>query len=487
MSRKEAGMKNKKLILLIIGVFIISSLGSFAETKKLRQIGRYTLCRCKGGIPTAEVMKSVVDRYAGDIKYGFDLVGYGDLYLPFMDQLRTATFVEKSLPIGDNMVWMLYRSRGRVKAVQDLEWAGKAPLEVFSFTVKKNYKIYEFIMPKPCGNVSLRKVEEFIPTAVCDLKVSPSKANLNDPITVDMSGSQHAKSLQVDVFNAQGTKVASKALAPDSPKWQTSFDRPGEFTFKGKVVNIKGEASTCEAKVYINFPPECSLTLSTTKDYIGKPIIIDASGSSDSDGQIVRAEFEITDEAGSVVDKYTVTQKPLSWEKVFETPGPYTVTLVVTDDFGGVSKPCRAGLEAAQKTLFVLVEAMPLWARGSYGAYLGARAGILYKIVPGTLDLVLSGGGAFSLKDEPWKSFFTANFLLNVHAGPVFFGGGAGISSKVKETRESDFELVGSLGFNLFDKNTSAAALFGELRVPVGEDRSFSDHHKLVLGFRFLF
>jgi len=480
-------MRNKKLVLMIVGVLIISSISSLAETKKLRRIGQYTLCRCKGGIPTAEVMKSVVDRYAGDIKYGFDLVGYGDLYLPFMDQLKTATFVEKNLPVGGKMVWMLYRLRGRVKAVQDLEWAGKAPLEVFSFTVKKNYKIYEFIMPKPCGNVSLRKVEEFIPTAVCDLKVSPSKANLNDPITVDMSGSQHAKSLQVDVFNVQGKKVASKALAPDSPKWQTSFDKPGEFTFKGKVINIKGEGSTCEAKVYINFPPKCSLTLSTNKDYVGKPIIIDASGSSDADGQVVKAEFEIYDRTGNVVDKYTVTQKPLSWEKIFETPGPYTVTLVVTDDFGGVSEPCRAGLEAAQKTLFFLVEGMPLWARGSYGPYLGARAGIVYKIIPDTLDLVLSGGGAFSLKGDPWKSFFTANLLLNVHAGAVFFGGGAGFSSKVKETRDSDFELVGNLGFDLFDRNTSVAAVFGEVRVPVGEGRSFSDHHKLVLGFRFLF
>jgi len=487
MSRKEAGMRNKKLVLLIVGVIIISSLNSFAETKKLRRIGQYTLCRCRGGIPTAEVMKSVVDKYAGDIKYGFDLVGYGNLYLPFMDQLKTANFVEKALPVGDRMMWMLYRSRGRVKAVQDLEWAGKAPLEVFSFTVKKDYKIYEFIMPKPCGNVSLRKVEEFIPTAVCNIRVSPSKANLNDPILVDMSGSKGAKSMQVNVFNARGTQVASKTLSPDSPKWQTSFDKPGEYTFKGKVVNIKGEASTCEAKAYINFPPTCSLTLSTNRENVGGSIIIDASGSSDSDGQIVKAEFEIYDEAGSVVDKYTVTQKPLSWEKAFEKPGAYTVTLVVTDDFGGVSEPCRAGIEIQQKTLFILIDGMPLWSRGSHGPYIGARVGVQYEIVPDTLDIMLSGGGAFALKGEPWKSFFTTSVLLHVHAGPAFFGAGAGYSSKVKETREADFELVGDLGFNLFSKYSSAGALFGEVRIPIGEGRSFSDHHKLVLGFRFLF
>ncbi len=122
-------------------------------------------------MPTTEVMKILIDNYAGDIKYGFDLAGCGDLYFPFIEQIKTASFEEKELAIGDKLMWMLFRSHGKVKIVEDIEWAGKKPLQVFSFVVKKGFKHYEFIIPKPCGNISLRKVEEIIPDAICDIQV----------------------------------------------------------------------------------------------------------------------------------------------------------------------------------------------------------------------------------------------------------------------------------------------------------------------------
>ena len=72
-----------------------------------------------------------------------------------------------------------------------------------------------------------------------------------------MSGSQHAKSMEVEVFNAEGKKITTKTLTPDSPKWQTKFDKPGEYVFKAKAFNVKGATSTnpCDAKTYINHPP----------------------------------------------------------------------------------------------------------------------------------------------------------------------------------------------------------------------------------------
>ncbi|MFB0566882.1 MAG: PKD domain-containing protein [Candidatus Aminicenantaceae bacterium] len=484
-------MRNKKLVFLIIGTFIIFSLSSYAATKKLKRIGRYTLCQCKGEIPTPEVMRNIVERYAGDIKYGFDLVGYGYLFIPFIEQIKTAAFTEKALPIGEKMIWMLYRSQGKVKVVEDLEWAGKSPLEVFSFLVKKDYKNYEFIMPKPCGNVSLLRVEEFIPDAICDIKVAPAKANVNDPISVDMSGSQHVKSMEVEVIDSAGNIVATKALTPGSPKWQTSFNKPGEYMFKGKASNPEGKPSTnpCEAKVYINFPPTCEMWTSCLpcKDYVGRPITFDGSGSTDPDGEVVKAVFEIIDEAGNVVDKNVVEQKPFTWEKVFEKPGVYTSTLIVTDDFGAVSEPCRLSIEVTQKRFFMLIDGGLLVARGSYGQYIAARAGILYKIIPDTLSFIISGGGGIALKGDPWKHIFLANAILNVHAKPLFFGGGFGFSSKVREEREADAELIGTVGFDLFDNFISAGSLFGEVRVPVGEGREFSKHHKLIFGLRFIF
>ena len=484
-------MKSKKLILIAIGLLIFSSIISYAETKKLKRIGRYTLVRIKGEVPTAEVMKILIDKYTGDIKYGFDLAGYGDLFLPFLDQIKAASFEEKELAIGDKLMWMLFRSRGRVKDVEDIEWAGKEPLPVFSFTVKKGFKHYEFIMPKPCGNIALRKIEEIIPEAICDIKVTPAKANINDPITVDMSGSQQAKSMEVDVFGPDGVKITTHSLTPDSPKWQTKFDKPGEYTFRGKAINFEAKPSTnpCEAKTYINYPPTCKLWTSCLpcENYVGWPVTIDASESSDPDGQVVKIDFEITDQEGNVVDRFSDSEKPFTWEKTFDVPGLFTITAIATDDFGAVSQPARVDLEVTQKRLFVLAEAGPFLARGSHGIYAAGRLGLLYKIVPDRLSFIISGGGALALKGDPWKSVFMANMLFNVHAGTAFFGAGAGFTTKVKEERNSDAELIGNFGLDIYSTRTSIGSLFFEVRSPIGKGRKFSKHHKLMFGFRVLF
>jgi len=484
-------MRNKKIVIFVIGILILFTISSYAETKKLKQIGRYTLVRIKGSVPTSEVMKILVDKYAGDIKYGFDLAGCGDLYFPFIEQIKAASFEEKELAIGDKLMWMLFRSHGKVKIVEDLEWAGKKPLHVFSFVVKKGFKHYEFIIPKPCGNISLRKVEEIIPDAICDIQVDPTKANINDPITVDMSGSQHAKSMEVEVFDSEGTKIETKSLSPESAKWQTKYDKPGEYRFKAKAINFEGKPSVnpCEAKTYINYPPICKLWTSCLpcEDYVGRPITFDASNSTDPDGEVVKADFEITNEEGNVVDNYSDSEKPFTWDKIFDKPGEYTITCVVTDDFGAISQPAKIDMEVTQKRSYFLVEAGPLLARGSHTTYGFARLGFLYEIIPDKLDFILSGGGAVPFKGEPWKSFFMANILFDVHAGPAFFGAGAGFATKVKETRNSDALLIGNAGIDLFDNITTKGSAVFEVNAPVGKGRSFSKHHKLLLGFRLLF
>jgi len=489
-------MKNKRLIFFVVGFLIVFSLSTFAESTKLKSIGQYTFVRIRGEVPTQEVMKRLVDRYAGDIKYGFDLASAGDLYLLFMAQLKSETFEEKSLPVGDKLMWMLFRSQGKVKVARDIEWAGKAPLEVFAFNVKKNNKAYEFVMPRPCGNIALRSItalEVPVPSAVCMLAVSPAKVNLKDMVTVDMSGSQYTMSMEVDVIGPDGRKITTHSFTPDAAKKQTSFDQPGVYTFKGRAMSEKGVASTnpCEAKVIVNGPPTCSLKTSCLpcKDFVGKPVAIDASGSADPDGIVARADFAITDQTGNPVDKFTDSEAPFVWDKVFDKPGSYVVTVVVTDDFGAVSESCRVVLDVTQKRLFLLIEGGPGVLRGTYTAMLWARAGLLYKIVPDTLDFILSFGGGIPLMAKPWTSFVMGNALLNVHVGPAFFlAGGLGFSTKEQTTRKGGIDLVGEAGVDLFKVNSSVGSIFFELRAPVlTSERSFEKHHKLLLGLRCIF
>ncbi|MCJ7580584.1 MAG: PKD domain-containing protein [Candidatus Aminicenantes bacterium] len=487
-------MKNKKFICVVICILAVLAINSYAETKKLKEVGRFTLVRIKGDVPTSEIMKILLDKYTGDIKYGFDTAGYSDLFIPFIEQIRSGSFQEKSMAVGDKFMWMLFRSKDKVKVVNDLEWAGQAPLPVYSFVVNHNNKNYEFVMPKPCGNISLIGIEEVIPVildAVCSMAVTPVKMNINDAVTVDMSGSQHAKSMSVDVFNASGTKVASKLLAPDSPSWQMRLSEPGEYVFKAGALNLEDKPSSnpCETKAYVNFPPVCNIWTSCLpcEDYVGRPITLDASNSTDQDGEVVKADFEITDDSGNIIDTLTDSTAPFTWEKIFDEPGIYSISAVVTDDFGAMSKPCKLDIEVTQKNSFFFVEAGPLFARGSHAYYAAAGIGLSLYIVPDVLDFLVSAGPAISLNKAPWKSFLMAKALLNIHAGKAFFGAGAGFTTKVKEERTADIDLIANIGYDVFDNFKSKGAVFFEARGPVGEDKSFKRHHKYFLGFRLYF
>jgi len=343
---------------------------------------------------------------------------------------------------------------------------------------------------------SLLQVGEVVPDAICKIDVTPVKANVNFPISVDMSGSQYAKLVEVEVFDLIGNIISSKILTPESPRWQISFDKPGEYTFKGKALNTEDKPSEnlCEAKIYINFPPTCQLWTSCLpcEDYVDRAIVFNGSNSTDPDGEIVRADFQINDETGEVVDRKVMTEQPFMWEKVFDKSGAYTVTLIVTDDFGAVSEPCRVTIQVTQKRFFLLVSGGAFFAKneqkeGGYGPYIAARAGILYKIIPNKLSFIFSGGGGITLKGDPWKNIFMVSALLNLHVRPAFLGGGFGFTTKVKETRNTDVEFIMNGGFDVFDTHTSVVSIFGEMRAPVGKNREFRRHHKLMVGVRFLF
>jgi hypothetical protein len=489
-------MKKRSVIFfLVVAVLILTTVTAFAQTTKLRRIGLYTFVEVKGLVPTPEVMRTLFARYSSDVKTGFDLAGHPDLYQPFMDQLPTTEFEDSVLPVGGTMMWMLFKSQGQVKVARNLEWAGRQPLPIFRFDIKKDWKIYKFIIPKECGNLALIGIEDAIPPAICSLVVVPERANVNDPITVDMSGTQHAKSMKVDVFDAQGQKLATQELTPQSPKWQTKFDKPGEYTFKGTAINMEDIPSTnpCEAKVSINFPPICKLWTSCLpcEDYVGRPITFDASGSSDPDGHIAKVVFELFDEQGNLIDTCVTTRKPWLWEKVFTKAGTYTIVATVFDNDGAQSDPsdpCRVTFEVTQRKFFWQFAGGPGLYGGSTALYGFLRAGLFYWLDPDKWSFTLTGGGGIPFKGDEWKFVFTAEALFFGHYQQYFIGTGAGYSTLTRpadDDHKSGLDLVGQIGFNVFDTWTSKGAIFFEFRAPLG--RSFDHNYKTGLGFRFVF
>jgi flagellar hook assembly protein FlgD len=486
-------MRNKKIFILVaVLLVLLLAVQASAEVKKIKSIGEYTFVRVRGKIPTPEVMKMLADRYAGDIKYGFDQAGYGDIYLAFIDQLKSAQFEDTTWNTGETVQWMLFRSHGKIKVTGELEWAGKKPVEVFAVKVEVGFKTYTFIIPKPCGNIALKGVVEVIPEAICALKVSPVKANINDPITVDMSGSQYVKSLRVEVYDKQGNKVASKDLTPEAAKWQTKLEKPGEYIFKGVAINFADKASTnpCEGKVYINYPPVSKVVPNCLNclEYVGRPLTFDASGSSDPDGEVTKVAFELTDANGQVVDSFVDSEKPFTWQKTLYKEGNYTVSVTSYDNNGAVSastEDSRKTMKVTRKTLFVMAEVGPMLAHGSYTGFVFARTGMYLWLKPDKTSLAFTSGAAMPTRGAPWKALITANVIGNVHFGNFFTGLGVGLMTKERTGRKDGIDAVGQIGYTLSNDYLTMWQLYFEFRVPLG--RSFTDCHKMAVGLRYNF
>jgi len=182
---------------------------------------------------------------------------------------------------------------------------------------------------------------------------------------------------------------------------------------------------------------------------------------------------------------------PFSWEKVFEDKGVYTVTAIGTDDYGAMSEPALVEVVArkGKKRLSLLLDAGALFARGqgTYIVFPAGRLGIVYEIFPGTLDIIIAGGGAYSNASAPWKSFYNGCALLNFHVGPIFIGAGAGVAAKHKEALPKSYgEAVANIGIDMFNFSKTKISLLFEATGPV-TDLKLEDHYKVVACFRLTF
>jgi hypothetical protein len=337
--------------------------------------------------------------------------------------------------------------------------------------------------------VTVEKVDE---DAICDLKVQPTRANPNDPIFIDMSGSQNAKSMVIEIFDPEGAKVASKELSPESPQWEVNLDRPGEYVFKGKAFNFEGAASEnpCEAAISINFPPSSKLECRKCEGTVGKVITLDASGSVDPDGEVIQVDFEIIDEAGNLADRFSNTEEPFIWEKAFQTKGVFSVTAVATDDLGAISEPSNVEVKIKQKKIYLLFDIGALAARGpgTYTGYGTGRFGLAFKLSKG-LDFIFAARGGYTTNDSAlWEEYFySADLIFNMHTGPVFIGLGAGATSRYRTTQPEYYgELIVNFGFDLFNNGRIIGSLFLEGASPV-VDLEPEDNYKVMLGFRLFF
>jgi hypothetical protein len=395
---------------------IFCFLFTIPAAEKVTRLGQHPFYKDKDIQPGD--LKIIAVEKAGDVKMGFEEAGNGELVFAFLEQIQKADVQMTKLNPGDTLEWMFFKEGRKVKIKKNVLFVGKKSVPAYTFVILRDGKAYEFIVPKICGNISLKNTQE-IPTPVCVLNVSPGEVEVGKPVKIDMCASKNTLQSTVLVKDADGAVVKTIDLTAENCSAEITLDKVGEYS----VVAVS------EGQYAMKSANPCEMTLKVTEAVPLVPVTAVKSAT----------------RAG--MGKYG-TQKPLSF----------------------------------------LIEGGPGLLKGTYTGMIWARVGLQYNIVLDTLDFILSVGGGIPVKGAPWKSFLMGNALLNLHAGPAYLAGGLGFSTKEREGRKDGIDLVGEVGINLFKVDTSIGSIFGELRAPViTKDRPFENHHKLLLGFRYIF
>lgn len=167
----------KSVCCILFFTFLISTVIA-AEYKKLYRLGVAPLVR--GGVYTIEKVESLLNTETSAIAY---LLNFKEnLVNSFFQQIFEVEIKEAEIKVGEKIEKISYRSWDKkIKLAEKLEWAGEKSFEAFVFKIVYNEQAYWFLIPKPCGNLCLWKVEDLPVRAPESPKVTKPLAPAKQP------------------------------------------------------------------------------------------------------------------------------------------------------------------------------------------------------------------------------------------------------------------------------------------------------------------
>ncbi|MEZ5337410.1 MAG: PKD domain-containing protein [bacterium] len=167
---------------------------------------------------------------------------------------------------------------------------------------------------------------------VADLQSDVSGGNAPLTVSFDASGSSDGDGGIVEYawdFDGNGTYEEIS----DSPLVQHLFSQPGSPLVRLRVEDTDGARAAATLLITVNAVdnagPLADLQLTPSSGDAPLPVTLDASGSSDLDGSIVRYEWDFDGDGA-----YDAAGETDSAQHVYNNHGVFNVTLRVTDDMG---------------------------------------------------------------------------------------------------------------------------------------------------------
>ncbi len=266
----------------------------------------------------------------------------------------TAEISEVQISPGTRLPFMASRKNRKPHALVDVLWAGRKPIDGYSFEFSSNCERYRAVAPKPCSNFWI----EDLGKDTTDQKCLPPPP----PPVVSVSGAGEACVTQPVEYtvtvknppadNGVTLSVAGKELVSDkltNGSFRYTFPgvpTPGTYEVKAVSGGVAG-TTTVQVKPC---PPTCSITVSPQPAKAGKPITVDLSGSrvaSGVKGGIKTAKVEVVDAKGAVVETFEMGAANLTRnDVVIKKGGVHTLRAVVTDEASQAStNACEAQVD----------------------------------------------------------------------------------------------------------------------------------------------
>ncbi len=251
------------------------------------------------------------------------------------------TLVECDFEPGGTLLWMAYRPTGqggRPGLIEGgIRWAGERSFRAFLFRVTEGDRIYTFVLPTVCSNLSLVSVHE-VPELPAQISVERTCAPDGTLRAVVTAAGDLSRVARVRV--AIDGRPAGE-LTPSS--WSMTTYTPGTYSFDASDAAGHSYPVTRASIVVEACPPPpppppitvvtptCDVSLSAGRVKGGYQITVDATRSTTGTSEVAPVvSVELRDPSGAVVGQTLTLDSRRSGTVMVRQPGTYRATATVS-------------------------------------------------------------------------------------------------------------------------------------------------------------
>ncbi|HXK11514.1 MAG TPA: hypothetical protein VMT70_17855 [Vicinamibacteria bacterium] len=406
------------------------------------------------------------------------------------------------IPSGTRLPFMASRKNRKPHALVDVLWAGRKPIEAFTFDFSSSCERYRFQVPHACSNFWIEDLGKDTTDPKCQPQAPPpppvvslsgaSEACVTQPVEYTITVKNPPPDNGVTLY-VNGKEAVSDHLTNGAFRFTfTGARTPGAYEVKAVSGGVTG-TTTVQVKACV---PTCGITATPLPAQAGKPFTVDLSGSRVAPGVkggMKSAKVEVLDAKGAVVDTVTLPPGTLSTSTfVIKKGGIHTLRAVVTDEVDETStNACTAQVDVKGGFPFfvgayggkerLVHDSGPGSPGGRCAALLGLEVGIQPKIGENT-ELEAGFGVKINLRDSENTSIF-GDVAINRVVGAGFFGGGISAWDLTRDNGSRAVALLLQGGFDL--SKDGKWQLVGQVRAPFNQFDDLSNNYQLWAGFRF--